>query len=532
MNAKRNSIVTKLKLFIACARVSSVAQEVEGTSLDVQEDALRAYAKSENGQILKLWKITETASKAERRTCFNEMLSFARSNAETLAGLLVYKVDRAARNMSDYGKLLELEQCYGVPLIAVSQPTQNTPAGRMARNIMATMGTFFAEQLSVDVKQGIAQRVREGKFPTVPPYGYRTDRSGGRSVVQLQLEHADNVKRIFGLYAFGHRTLDMIVKQMTAEGRVYKAKQPHWVRSKVHRILRDRSYIGDLKYHGQWQKGGHQPIIDRDTFERVQALLGQKVYKANELLYGGELMTCGHCGRPLTGELVRKKSGKAYVYYRCARYSSGDHPRVRLREAEVDAEVLSLFDRIVQPASVQKLFVKAITAWTTKKHSRARSRASELQGQLDDVRRQQERLLNVHLAGTIDEQAFGAKNLELRDRVAKLTLQLEATDRKKDETADLALRVFELSQNLKKQWFSADFAAKRRLLNLICLNLILKGVTLVISTRKPFNSLVEGLSVSVSGEGGIRTPETVARLQHFQCCSFSRSDTSPEKIAR
>ena len=32
-----------------------------------------------------------------------------------------------------------------------------------------------------------------------------------------------------------------------------------------------------------------------------------------------------------------------------------------------------------------------------------------------------------------------------------------------------------------------------------------------------------------SGEGGIRTPDTVARVQHFQCCSFSRSDTSPEK---
>jgi hypothetical protein len=50
-------------------------------------------------------------------------------------------------------------------------------------------------------------------------------------------------------------------------------------------------------------------------------------------------------------------------------------------------------------------------------------------------RRQQDRLLNVHLAGTIDDQTFAAKNLELRGRVAKLTLQLEATDRKKYENA-------------------------------------------------------------------------------------------------
>src|SRR3954463_7928813 len=126
-----------------------------------------------------------------------------------------------------YGKLLELEIGHGIPLIAVSQPTQNTPAGRMARNVMATMGTFFAEQLSVDVRQGIAQRVRDGKFPTVPPYGYRTDRSGGRSVVCVDTEPADNVKRVFHLYAFGHCTLDMIVSRLTDEGRVYKAKQTH-----------------------------------------------------------------------------------------------------------------------------------------------------------------------------------------------------------------------------------------------------------------------------------------------------------------
>jgi site-specific DNA recombinase len=496
---------TKAKQFVALARVSSRAQEVEGTSLEVQEAALRLFAAGQGGEIARLWKITETASKAERRVSFNEMLKYAKANADNLDGILVYKVDRAARNMSDYGKLLELEIGHRVPLIAVSQPTQDTPAGRMARNVMATMGTFFAEQLSVDVKQGLAQRVRDGMFPTVPPYGYATDRSGGRSVVRIHPEHAENVKRIFQLYAFGHCTLDMIVERMTVEGRVYKVKQPHWVRSKIHRILRDRAYIGDLKFHAEWRPGQHEPLIDRDVFERVQTLLGGKVYKANEVLYGGELMTCGHCGRPITGEVVRKPSGKSYVYYRCARYTAADHPRIRLRESEVDGHVLGLFERIRQPESIQRVFRKALAAWSSKHHSQARSRASELQGQLDDVRRQQERLLNLHLAGTIEDQAFASKNVELRDRVAKLTLQLEATDRKKDENVDLALRVFELSQRLREKWLTADFAVKRRLLNLICLNLVLKGASLVIACRKPFNSLVEGLSVSDSGEGGIRT---------------------------
>jgi hypothetical protein len=165
---------------------------------------------------------------------------------------------------------------------------------------------------------------------------------------------------------------------------------------------------------------------------------------------------------------------------------------------------LGLFDRIKQPASVQQLFSKALTAWMTKQHSQARLRVRSIEGQLDDVRRQQERLLNLHLAGAIDEQTFATKNVELRDRVATLTLQMEATDRKKDEKGDLALRVFELSQRLREKWITADFPVRRRLLNLVCLNFVLQGASLVITCRKPFNPLVEGLSVSESGEGEIR----------------------------
>jgi hypothetical protein len=48
-------------------------------------------------------------------------------------------------------------------------------------------------------------------------------------------------------------------------------------------------------------------MIDRATWNRVQALLGGHVYHATTLTYAGQFMTCGHCGHPITGELVRKK---------------------------------------------------------------------------------------------------------------------------------------------------------------------------------------------------------------------------------
>ena len=61
------------------------------------------------------------------------------------------------------------------------------------------------------------------------------------------------------------------------------------------------------------------------------------------------IIVCGHCGHPVTGELKVKKtkSGeRQYTYYRCTKYNTAGHPRVRVTEAELGAQMLALFDKI------------------------------------------------------------------------------------------------------------------------------------------------------------------------------------------
>ena len=78
-----------------------------------------------------------------------------------------------------------------------------------------------------------------------------------------------------------------------------------------------------------------------------------------------------------------------------------------------------------------------------------------------------------------------------------MKLQMDATDRGRHENADIAVKAFEISQNLRAKWVTADFVAKRRILEITCLNLRLDDVTLVPTMRKPFDVLIEGL---ISGE--------------------------------
>ena len=70
-----------------------------------------------------------------------------------------------------------------------------------------------------------------------------------------------------------------------------------------------------------------------------------------------------------------------------------------------------------------------------------------------------------------------------------------------------ASKVFELSQTLRQQWLTADYNAKRRILEIICLNCRLDGATLVPEMRKPFDVLAEGLVSEKSRGKRIRTSD-------------------------
>jgi DNA invertase Pin-like site-specific DNA recombinase len=472
-----------MKQFVALARVSSREQEREGFSLEVQEEALRRYADQKCGEIVRFFRIAETASKSDERKTFRELIAYAKKNAAALDGLLFYKVDRAARNLFDYVELERLESEYQVPFISVSQPTDSNPAGRMMRRTLANMASFYTEQQSIDVREGLARRVQEGWFVGKSPYGYRNVRKNGRGIVEVDPVTGPNIRRVFQLFAYNHLTLDSLAERLETDGVVFRPTMKRFPRSTLHRILRDKTYIGELEFRGNWYPGKHEPLVDRDTWQRVQVLLGSHVYQSHEMTYAGERVTCGHCGHPITGERKTKqtKSGeRQYIYYRCTYYNAEGHPRVRVTEAEIDRQVLTVFDRMrIDDDEIREWFRAVLVSQTKDAQRESLAQRAELQRQMSLTIGQQDRLLEMRLVDEVDADLFVKKQAELRDRLGNLKLQLDALDRSHDETVDLAAKVFELSQTLRQQWLTADYAAKRRILEIVFLNCRLDDASLV-----------------------------------------------------
>lgn len=235
-------------------------------------------------------------------------------------------------------------------------------------------------------------------------------------------------------------------------------------------MLHDRSYIGEVPFHGEWYPGKQEPLIDRSTWDRVEEILAGHFYRSHELTYGGELIRCGFCGYPITGERKFKQSStgeRAYTYYRCAKYNRPGHPRTRVREEDLDQQILALFDRIrIQDDAVREWFRTVLASQTRDQQHETRSQRDELQRQLTMAMNQQDRVVNLRVDGEIDAEVFAKKQTELRDRMASIKVQIDALDRNRDEMADLVSKVFELSQMLREKLLKADYSCKHHILEI------------------------------------------------------------------
>src|SRR5216683_3423075 len=123
------------------SRVSSKDQ-VEGTSLESQELACRDYARRQNLTISKAFIEEGESAKFADRTQLLELLSYCKDKTRTIEVLLVWKIDRFARNVEDHYTIKAALKKLGVHIVSVTEPIQADPNGKLLETILAGFAQF------------------------------------------------------------------------------------------------------------------------------------------------------------------------------------------------------------------------------------------------------------------------------------------------------------------------------------------------------------------------------------------------------
>ena len=177
-------------------------------------------------------------------------------------------------------------------------------------------------------------------------------------------------------------------------------------------------------------------------------------------------------------------------------------------------QMLALFDKMrVEDEDFRRSFVEELKAETEEDFRMNSLQDEEIKAQHKKACERVAKLTKMRLDDEIDHETYAEMFPKLKDEAARLLLHLERKDRTCFEISNIAVKAFELSQVLREKWVRADYAIKRRILEILCLNCRLDDVSLVPTMRKPFDLLAEGLLLKNSRDDRIRTCDLLTPSQ-------------------
>lgn len=458
----------KFKKVAIYVRVSTDIQ-VDGYSIDEQIERLEKYCQARDWIIYDKYIDPGFSGSNINRPAMLKMITDIRDNKIDL--VLVYKLDRLSRSQKDTLYLIEEEFLpNSVDFISMTENFDtSTPFGKAMIGILSVFAQLERENIKTRLAMGHVGRAKAGYWRggSNPPIGY--DFIDGKLVVNEY--EALQVQLIFKMFLDGE-TINGISKYMHEH---YKNKYSSYKdSSQTGTILKNKLYIGKIKYKGKEYDGVHEPIIDDETFNRVQARYKEisskwsehyrSPYHGKYLLSG--LLFCGNCGARYFVATSRRKD-KRYAYYKC--YSRDGNSQMKkidgCKNPNYKVEVLdqAVLDEI-KKLKLDPDYIDQIIAADRSEDLGENNDLLILKNKLTEIENKINKLMDLYTLGTIPFSDIGDRikplyeeKDQLETEIQKYQVQIKTPDvLSKSDTKDILNRYAD-------QIDTADLSVKREL---------------------------------------------------------------------
>lgn len=257
------------------------------------------------------------SGKTDNRPNFQKLIKD--SEKGQFQAVIMYTLDRFARNRYDSAIYKAKLKKHGVRVYYAKQPMPDTPEGIILESVLEGYAEYYSENLSRNIKRGLKENALQCKATGGAglPLGYIV---GEDKKYKIEPVGAKIVQEIYQMYADGMSATQII---NVCNERGYKtARGKDFNKNSLKTILKNDKYIGVYRYMDVVIENGVPAIISKDLFNKVQNMF-QHNYTARARSKAKEdyLLTtklfCGHCGSPMVGESGTSKTGKLHLYYKC-----------------------------------------------------------------------------------------------------------------------------------------------------------------------------------------------------------------------
>ncbi len=360
------NIVTQKRCAVYCRVSTDERLDQSFNSLDAQKEAGMAYITSQRAEgwiaVSDDYIDPGFSGGNVERPALKRLMSDIEAGKINI--VVVYKIDRLTRNLTDFSKLIEVFERHNVSFVSVTQQFNTTTSmGRLMLNILLSFAQFEREVTGERIRDKIAASKAKGMWMGGhQPLGYRVEQ---RRLLVVETEAA-LVKRLFNDFVTTRSTTDM-VRQLAAEGKTNKAGKS-FSKQMLYHMLHNRIYLGEIIHKDKCYPGQHEAIIDQALWNEVHTILAQNNRQRMadtwhrrqpevSLLLGLFYTEDGERFQPA---FTRKPNGKHYRYYvpiRKVRFGADATAATRVPAGPIEQMVLTQIHAALKaPQMVQSVW--------------------------------------------------------------------------------------------------------------------------------------------------------------------------------
>lgn len=356
-------------------------------------------------------------------------------------GIVVYKLDRFARNRYDSATYKAKLKKNGVRVISATENISDNPEGVLLESVLEGMAEFYSKELSQKITRGMYESAHKCQnIGGVIPLGYK--------IVDKKLAidplTAPIVQEAFRRYADGE-TVAEICESFNNRG-FKTSRGASFNKNSFKSMFKNVRYIGTYTYKDFQVENAVPAIIDRETFETVQRRLRaneQAPAKAKavvDYILSSKLF-CGHCSRPMTGEYGTGRNGKHYYYACSGRKRFKDCTKQNVRKDAIEYTVAKAAMELLNDETIEYYADLAMKA--NEEEMKNSTLIPSLEQKIKEIDQSIVRLLRMV------EQ--GAESHALTERLNELEKEKRATEKRllKEKST-----IIELDREMVVYWLS------------------------------------------------------------------------------
>ncbi len=440
-------------------RVSSKDQ-LDGYSLESQEKVCRAYADKQGLAVLKLFREEGESAKTADRTELQNLLRYCGKNQGRVGNVIVYKLDRFARNLEDHYALKVILRKCGVTILSATEAIASDPQGQLMEGILSAMAQFDNNIRAQRTAEGMRTALNAGNWAFKANFGYVNTRDAANNkVIVPERKREPIVRFIFEEYAKGIYTFrELAQKAMKLDPTLRLDISPQL----LVKILTNPLYCGWISVP-KWDicvPGKHEPIVSKELFDKVQFLLtGGDPKKVIRNLNNPDFplrgVKCGACGHSITGGWTRGKTGRRYAYYNCGKV--GCEMRHSISKDDFEGEFTGFLTQLVPVEDTLDILKEAVACAYETELAEVSKQNSKIETELKRLGEQRDSLLELKLKGDlISDEEFKEHRGKFEERIRALQMSRSNSGYDGLDVSKAIDFSFGYIKNLPHEWKALD----------------------------------------------------------------------------